>query len=234
VSTGVTAEVERVALLLRCATRDVDFLRRFSAAEIRLLRIAMADRLYADQQTTYSRIASASRLLPMRLTAPLAQRMLPARVSAAVVTSLPPGQAAEMAQRMSVEYVADVSSHLSPVLSEPVLTRLPPEMVVRVAAVLAERADYNTMAEVVGALGDEQVVAVVEAIEDPGTLVEVALRVTDTRALQRLTLVLPEERLLLMVGWARRRTRMWPELLALLGRLPAGQRRRLLSAARAG
>jgi hypothetical protein len=234
VSTGVTAEVERLALLLRCTTREVDFLCRFSAAELRLLRLAMADRLYADHQTTYSRIASASRLLPMKLTAPLAQRMLPARVSAGVVASLPPGQAADMAQRMSVDYVADVSSHLSPRLSEPVLTRLPADMIVRVAAVLAEREDHNTMAEIVGALNDEQVVAVAEAIEDPETLVQVALRVTDSHALQRLALALPEERLLLMVGWARRRARMWPELLALLGRLPADQRRRLLSAARAG
>jgi hypothetical protein len=234
VSTGVTAEVERLALLLRCTTREVDFLCRFSAAELRLLRLAMADRLYADHQTTYSRIASASRLLPMKLTAPLAQRMLPPRVSAGVVASLPPGQAADMAQRMSVDYVADVSSHLSPRLSEPVLTRLPADMIVRVAAVLAEREDHNTMAEIVGALNDEQVVAVAEAIEDPETLVQVALRVTDSHALHRLTLALPEERLLLMVAWARRRARMWPELLTLLGRLPADQRRRLLTAARAG
>ncbi len=233
-SIGVTAELERLARLLRCTTQEVHFLRRFSAVEIRLLRLAMADRLYSDHQTTYARIASASRLLPMRLTAPLAQRMLPPRVSAGVVASLPPAQAAEMAQRMSVEYVADVSSYLSPLLSEPVLVRLPAEMIVRVASVLAEREDYNTMAEVVGALDDEQVVAVVDALEDPETLVQVALRVTDAHALHRLTMVLPEERLLLMVGWARRRTRMWPELLSLLGRLPADQRRRLLSAARAG
>jgi hypothetical protein len=233
-SIGVTAEVERVAQLLRCTTRDVDFLCRFSAPEIRLLRLAMADRLYADHATTYSRIASASRLLPMRVTAPLAQRMLPPRVSAGVVASLPPGQAADMAQRMSVDYVADVSSFLSATLSEPVLTRLPADMITRVAAVLAGREDYNTMAEVVGALNEEQVLAVVESIDDPETLVQVALRVTDTRALHRLTLVLPDERLLLMVGWARRRTRMWPELLGLVGRLPPDQRRRLLSAARAG
>jgi hypothetical protein len=234
VSVGVSAEVERIAVLLRCTAREVDFLCRFSAAEVRLLRLAVAERLYADHRTTYARIASASRLLPMRVTAPLAQRMLPARVSAGVVASLPPGQAAALAQRMSVHYVADVSTYLSPTLSEPVLTRLPAEMIVQVATVLGERQDYNTMAEIVGALTDEQVLAVVEAIVDPETLVQVALRVTDTQALHRLTLVLPEERLLVMVGWARRRTRMWPELLTLLGRLPAVQRRRLLSAARAG
>jgi hypothetical protein len=233
-STAVDAEIDRLALLLRCRPREVDFLCRFAAPEIRSLRLAVFARMYADHHTTYSRIASASRLLPMRVTAPLAQRMLPARVSAGVVASLPPGQAADLSQRMSAEYVADVSTYLSPSLAEPVLTRLPVEVVQRVAAVLREREDFNTMAEIVGALSDEQVVAVIQQIEDAETLVQVALRVTDGEALNRLTVLLPEERMLEMVSWARRRARMWPELVSLLGRVPAAQRKRLLSAARAG
>ncbi|MDQ4084599.1 MAG: hypothetical protein M3165_02165, partial [Actinomycetota bacterium] len=178
-SAGVTAEIERTALLLRCKPRQIDFLSRFSAREIRALRMAVYERMYADHLPTYSRIASASRLLPMKVTAPLAQRMLPPRVSAGVVASLPADQAAAMSGRMSVDYVADVASFLSPTLAGPVLCRLPVELINRVADVLCEREDHNTMAEIVVALSDEQVVAVVEAIDDAETLVKVALRVTD-------------------------------------------------------
>ncbi|MGH3316389.1 MAG: hypothetical protein ACRDO0_09630 [Nocardioidaceae bacterium] len=89
------------------------------------------------------------------------------------------------------------------------------------------------MAEIVSALNDEQVEVVVDAIEDPAVLVQVALRVTDPNALQHLTGIIPEARLREMLVWARRRTRLWPELVALLGRLPTAQRKRLLSAARA-
>jgi hypothetical protein len=231
---GTTAETERLAVLLRCRPRDLGFLGRFSAYEIRALRMTVFDRMYADHRATYARIASASRLLPMKITAPLAQRMLPARVSAGVVASLPPDQAAAMSGRMSVEYVADVSSYLSPGLAEPVLTRLPVELICRVADVLCDREDFNTMAEIVGALSDTQIVAVVEEIGDPATLVEVALRVTDTDALERLARVLPEEHLQAMVAFAGRRTRLWPELAGLVSRLPATQRRRLLGAGRAG
>ncbi len=233
-SAGVTADIERVARLLRCKPREVDFLGRFAAAEIRSLRMAMVERMYADHRTTYSRIASASRLLPMKVTAPLAQRMLPARVSAGVVAALPPEQAAPMAGRMSIDYVADVASYLSPVLAKPVLSRLPVDVINRVTDVLCEREDYTTMAEIVGALSDEQTVAVVESIGDPETLVLVALRITDTDSLQRLAEELPEERLQDMVGFASRRTRLWPELAGLLSRLPAAQRKRLLSGVRAG
>jgi len=232
-SVAVDSELERLARLLRCRTRDLDFLARFAAVEIRALRLAAFARMHADHDTTYSRIASASRLLPMRVTAPLAQRMLPARVSAGVVASLPADQAAAMSARMSTDYVADVSGFLHPVLSAPVLSRFPADVIVRVAAVLADRADYDTMAEIVSALSDEQVEAVVDAIEDPAVLVQVALRVTDPNALQHLTGIIPEARLREMVVWARRRTRLWPELVALLGRLPTAQRKRLLSAARA-
>lgn len=233
-SIAVTAEVERLARLLRCRPRELDFLGRFAAPEIRALRLAVFERMYADHQATYSRIASASRLLPMKVTAPLAQRMLPARVSAGVVASLPADQAAAMSNRMSVDYVADVSMHLNSSLAAPVLTRLPVELIVRVADVLCTREDYDTMAEVVTALSDEQIVAVIEAIDDAETLVQVALRITDPDALQRLTVIMSEDRLRDMVTWARRRARLWPELLTLLGRLPAAQRKRLLSAARAG
>jgi hypothetical protein len=232
-SVAADSELERLARLLRCRTRDLGFLGRFDTAEIRALRLAVFARMYADHETTYSRIASASRLLPLRVAAPLAQRMLPARVSAGVVASLPAEQAAAMSARMSADYVADVSGFLHPVLSAPVLSRFPAEVIVRVAAVLADREDFDTMAEIVSALCDEQVEAVVEAIEDPAVLVQVALRVTDPDALRHLTGILPEARLREMVLWARRRTRLWPELLALLGRLPAVQRKRLLSAARA-
>jgi hypothetical protein len=231
---GVTAEIERLAVLLRCTSREIGFLGRFAAHEIRALRLAVFDRMYADHQQTYARIAAASRLLPVKVTAPLAQRMLPARVSAGVVSSLPPDHAATMSGRMSVEYVADVSSYLSPAHAEPVLTRLTVDLVTQVADVLCERRDYNTMAEIVGALTDEQVVAVVDDIADPETLVQVALRVTDPEALERLARVLPEERLQAMVAFAGRRTRLWPELAGLLSRLPATQRKRLLGAGRAG
>jgi hypothetical protein len=233
-SAGVTAEIARTAQVLRCRPREIDFLCRFSAREIRALRMAIFERMYADHQETYSRIASASRLLPMKVTAPLAQRMLPPRVSAGVVASLPPDQAAAMSGRMSVDYVADVASFLSPALAEPVLSRLPVQLINRVADVLCDREDHDTMAEVVVALSDEQVVAVVESIGDAETLVLVALRVTDDAALDRLARVLPEERLQDMVGWASRRTALWAELAALLGRLPAPQRKRLLSGVRAG
>jgi hypothetical protein len=233
-SAGVDAEVERLALLLRCERRDLGFLSRFAATEIRELRVAAFQRLYADHEDTYARIAAASRLLPMKVTAPLAERMLPPRVSAGVVASLPPEQAATMAARMSVEYVADVSSYLSPSLAGPVLTRLPVELVQRVADVLRERGDYSTMAEVVGELSDEQVVAVVGSIDEAEILVQVALRVTDRDALERLAGLLPDERLHDMVRFAGRRTRMWPDLMGLLNRLPSAQRKRLLSGVRAG
>jgi hypothetical protein len=232
-SLAETAEVERTARLLRCQPGDLRFLSRFSADEVRALRLAVAEALHVDHRGTYSRLGAASRLLPLRVTVPLARRILPARVSAGVVASMPPEQAADMAARMPADYVADVATHLSPVPAAPVLTRLPVQVVVDAAAVLRAREDYATMAEVVAALSTEQVLAVVDTIDEPDVLVEVALRVTDEEALLRLTGVLPEERLQAMVRWASRRVRLWQEVIGLLGRVPAEQRRRLLSAVRA-
>lgn len=229
-SAGVDAEVERLARLLRCAPRDLDFLRRFAAGELRGLRLAVSERMHEDHRTTYRRIASASRLLPARVTGPLGERVLTARVSAGVVACLPPDHAAAMARRMSAAYVADVATHLTAVRAEPVLARMPVDVVVAVADHLWHAEEYTTMAEVVTALDEEQVLAVVERLDDAATLVRVALRVTDPSALERLTRTLPEDRLRAMVRWARRRTRLWPELVALLGRLPAEQRKRLLGA----
>ncbi|MGH3355559.1 MAG: hypothetical protein ACRDOJ_06645 [Nocardioidaceae bacterium] len=231
-SVAATAEVTRLARVLRCEPAEIEFLCRFAPTELRSLRLAVCDRMYADHRATYSRIGAASRLLPMKVTAPLAQRMMAPRVSAGVVSSLPPEQAAAMAARMSTEYIADVATHLSPAAVSPVLSRMPAEVVLRVAEELHTRGDYDTMAEIVSSLTDDQVAAVLASVADPPMMVEVALRITDPEAVQRLTEVLTESHLHEMVRWARRRTRLWPELLALLGRLPQPQRRRVLGLSR--
>ncbi len=215
-STAVSAEVERLARLLRCEAGDLDFLGRFPVEELRRLRLAVWRRMYDDQLVTYARIGSASRLLPVRAVAALAQRTLPPRVSAGVVVSLPPEHAAALAGRMSVDYIAEVAGFLSPDLAEPFLTRLPVEVVTSVAEVLGERGDYATMAEIVSVLSAEQFVAVVEATADGATLVEVTLRITDPEAVRSLVALIPAECLRDMVAWARPRRALWPELLALL------------------
>jgi hypothetical protein len=232
-SLAVAAETERLARLLRCEPEELRFLSRFPADELRRLRLAVHERLYADHRTVYQRIGAVTRRLPMRVTVPMTQRMLTPRLCARVVAALPPEHAAAMAERMPAAFLADVATHLAPTAAEPVLARLPARLVVDAATVLREREDYATMAEIVSALSPEQVGAVVDVVDDPEPLVHVALRVTDEAALRRLTGTLPEESLQAMARWASRRVRLWQEVAGLLGRLPAEQRRRLLSAARA-
>lgn len=230
-SSAVKAEIERLAALLGCPAKDLSFLTRFSAQQLRAFRLAAAARLRADQAPTFRRIARAGRLLPAKVTAATTRRAMDADVAAGVVSALKPQQAAEIASCLPTDYLADVTRHLSADSATPVVTRLSDEVILAVSRELRSRRDFTAMAEIISALSGEQTAHVAQALDDPKTLVQVAVRISDDAAIDRLVRALPDDVLSQLVRVGSRQARLWPELLELLGRVPADRRRRLLAAA---
>ncbi|MGH3384140.1 MAG: magnesium transporter MgtE N-terminal domain-containing protein [Nocardioidaceae bacterium] len=230
-SSAVKAEIERLAALLGCPAKDLSFLNRFSAPQLRAFRLTASAWLRADQEPTFRRIARAGRLLPAKVTAATTRRAMDADVAAGVVSALKPQQAADIAGCLPTDYLADVTRHLSSDAAAPVVTRLSDEVILAVSRELRSRRDFTAMAEIISALSGEQTAYVAQALDDPKTLVQVAVRISDDGAIDRLVQALPDDLLSRLVRVGSRQARLWPELLELLGRVPAGRRRRLLAAA---
>jgi len=225
-STATDSELRRTARLLGVEGVDVEYLRRFDAAAIRGLRLALAARIERDAAPTYARIARSSRLLPQTVVARLAEKAMPARLSAGVVGALSPREAAGVASRMRAAYLCDVCRHLDPRLLGPILALLPAATVEAARAELVRRADHDTMAEVVAGLTDDQVVDLVPRL-GTSVLLQVTLRVSDLATLTRLAELMPVGVLRDIVAQASDPEER-SQLRSLLDALPATARRRAL------
>lgn len=228
---ATTAELARLAQLLRVDVSDVAYLDRFDAAALRALRTSLDERIATDNRAAYQRIAAASTLMPARATATVAMKRLPPRLSAAVVGDMAPDHAADLAAAMQPDYLREVCRYLSPSAARDVAPRLPPDVLAEVLAELIDHRDVVTMAEVVGTLDDEQVrtcVAAFAARDDIGLLVEVTLRISDRQAAQRLVRVVPEDTLQAIVQHAERIPAQRSQLLALLDAVSTEVRQRLV------
>lgn len=188
---ATAAELERLALLLHTDPAELSYLDRFDAGALRALRTALVPHVLGGHRTAYRRIAAASRLLPVKATAALAQKRMPPRPAAAVVAALPTDHAADLAAAMSPAYLYAVSRHLAPDVAAGVTRRLPITVLVSVVAELVAHRDVVTMAEMVGALDDEQVRACVEAVDDTDLLVEMTLCISDPATRRRVAAALP-------------------------------------------
>ena len=192
---AATAELGRLALLLRVDVGDVAYLDTLDADQLRALRTTLEQRIAAPNQSAHERIASASNLLPARAIAALAMARMPPRLSAAVVAEMAPQHAADLAAAMSPDYLRRVCRHLSMSSARGVPPLLPAHVL---AAVLHEQMahrDVLSMAEVVGALDDDQIRTMVRTFDDMSMLLEVALSISDPGAAQRLLRALPDEML---------------------------------------
>lgn len=190
---AVSAELDRLALLLRVEPDDVAYLRSLDAPTLRALRTAVDEHIAVANESAYGRIAAASRSGPARVVASVATSRMPPRLSAAAVGHLTPQHAADVAAAMPADYLRQVCRHLSPSAARAVAPRLPHDVLAAVLHELLAHRDAVTMAEVVGALEDDQVRACVAAFDDTALLLDVVLRITDPASAQRMLRVMPPE-----------------------------------------
>jgi hypothetical protein len=192
---AATAELARLALLLRVEPVDVAYLHTLDAGQLRVLRTTLERRITGPNRSAHERIAHASKLLPARAIAALAMARMPPRLSAAVVAQMDPQHAADLAAAMSPDYLRQVCRYLSMSSARGVPPLLPPHVLGAVLHEQMAHRDVVSMAEVVGALDDDQIHTMVRAFGDMPLLLEVTLSISDARAAQRLLRALPVEML---------------------------------------
>ena len=225
------AEILKLSRLLGQDAEAFAYLGGMPSAEIRLLREQVTDVLFTAHGPALSRLATASRLLPVALVATLGEKVFGPVLSARIAGLLEPSRAVEMASRLPIGFLADVAIELDPRRASEVIGRIPPEQIGAITRELIGREEYVTMGRFVGHLSEDAIVSAVGAIDDTA-LLRIAFVLESKDTLTDLVGVLPGERLDGIVE-AAANANLWPEVLDLLGHLTLAQRRELVERASA-
>jgi hypothetical protein len=167
------AETAKLARLLGLDGPDtISYLYAVPATEIAAYREALTEALYDEGGEQLQRAADAARLLPARLLAKVGEVALGPLVCARLTGLIDPNRAAEISERFSLAFLAQLAAELDPRRAPEVVTLLPGDRVAAIAVAMAARGeqvamgrfvahlDAPTLAACVAQLSDEDVVSV--------------------------------------------------------------------------
>lgn len=175
-------EVTKLASDLGGNAHRLDFLAEHDAGQVRELRMAISAAMFSRNKDKLARIAAMSNRLPASLTAKIAQVALGPMLSARVAGVLAPDDAVKLAKHLDRAFLTELSMGLEPKRVEPILRRLPGEMVIDVGRRLLERGEHITLGRFVASVDVEAAVGVVEGASG-SDLLKVALYTEDPKAL---------------------------------------------------
>jgi hypothetical protein len=219
------AEVLKLARVLRRDPDQLVHLEVVPPGDLRALREQVTELLWSDQSSAMQKLASASRLLPVRVAATIGQRAFGPLLAARITGLLDPDRAVEMADTMPVEFLADVATELDPRRSIEVISRIPPEKIAAITRELVRRREFVTMGRFVGHLRDDALAAALSEMDD-NSLLQVAFVLESKDNLDHLMSLLGPQRLQGVVD-AATRGGLWIEILDLLCHVSARRRKEL-------
>ncbi|RNL60543.1 hypothetical protein EFK50_19690 [Nocardioides marmoriginsengisoli] len=155
----ISPQVGRIARLLRLDPGEIHGLDGVPDADLRILHDQISRTLFAEGQKRFARVAGLSKTIPGPLAGVLAEKFLPPVMAARVSENLDPAKARDLIGRVSIAYLAEIALALDPVRSRPVVQKLPPEPIGKVAQELFARREYAVMAEFVGTVTVDALVA---------------------------------------------------------------------------
>lgn len=212
-------EVRKLAALLDQSTSSLADLTVYPPEALRQLRHLCEEKCFATDRDRFRRWAQWTSLLPPPLMAFLARRAGPL-LTARLATEMPSHRGATIARRLPAPFLARVCQHLDPQRSRELIRQLPPALLVDTALTLIDEGAFMLLGRVADALDDEATRAVMDAVDDDGHLLRIALFMESRTRLDHLVRLLPRERLLQAVLLATDpHNDLMLEVIALLGNL---------------
>lgn len=224
------AQAERIKLarLLDVPESRLHFLEAVDAASLRAIRETASAVIFDDARATLTRVATASKLLPVAMVALVGERIFGSMLCARIAGLIAPQRALEVSLRLSDAFLARVASQIDPRSAHEVIAGIPLPRVQAVAALLIARGDYVTMGRFVDYLSRDTIRGVIDTIRDNAVLLHVAFYVEDKTKLDDLIDLLPPARLLELVRLSGHAdTGVWPEALALMNQVSPQWRGRI-------
>lgn len=214
------AEVIKLARLLSEPPERLDYLERLDPPELAVLRDRATDAQYDADEDRFKRIAFASRLLPLGLTAFIAENVFGALLCARIAGVLDTQHAIDLADRMPAHFLAHLAVELDPRRCSAIIAGMPPEQIAEVAEVLGRRQEYVAMGRFVGHMTDDAIRDCLAVLEEPD-LLRISYVLEGDEGLERVIGLMSRERLRRAIRAATDED-LWPEALDLLARVSGG------------
>ncbi|MGH2868079.1 MAG: hypothetical protein ACRDNK_11010 [Solirubrobacteraceae bacterium] len=211
------AEILKLVRILEREPDELAYLEAVSLDDLRALRELTTDVLWSANSGTLNRLAAASKLLPVGLTATIAQRAFGPLLAARMTGLLEPSRAVEIAAKLPIGFLTDVAIELDPRRASSVLGLVAPQQVEAITRELVRRREHVAMGRFVGHLSDAALRAAL-AVMDDETLLQVGFVLEDKDRLERLVSLLPKPRVTGII-LAAAHANLWLEALDLLGHL---------------
>ncbi|MCT2583475.1 hypothetical protein [Actinophytocola gossypii] len=164
------AELMKLARALHTTPEGVRFAASLEYEEIRRLRERVTAALYDEHRTAFQRVAAITRLLPTAVNVRITLRAFTPFLAARVAGEMAPERAAELANRMPVEYLAEGSIHLDPRRAAPLIQRMDPDRVLAVIRELVDRTEYVTLGRLLDAATSWIIRGVAATVSDEALL----------------------------------------------------------------
>jgi len=215
------AEILKLARMLEREPEELAYLDCVAVAEVRALREQISAALWSADNASLSRLAAASKLLPVPIIATIAQRAFGPLLAARMAERLDPSRAVDVAGCLPIDFLADLAVELDPRRAAEVLVRIEPDRIGAITRVLVARGEHVPMGRFVGHLGEDALRAALAEMDDV-TLLRVGFVLEDKDRLPLIVSLLALKRLRGLI-LAAAQQELWVQALDLLGHLSPAQ-----------
>jgi hypothetical protein len=188
------AELVKLARALGATADEVAFAAALPPTAIRRVRERVVATLYDEHKAAFQRVAAITRLLPTAVNVRITLRAFSPLLAARVAGEMTPDRAAELANRMPVEYLAEACVHLDPRRAAPLVHRMRSDRVLAVVMELIEREEFITLGRLLDA-ATEPLIHDVAATVPTEALLRVGVYAESDTQLTRAVALLPPARL---------------------------------------
>jgi hypothetical protein len=222
-----SAELVKLGQLLGVPSAELSFLESLPLTTLIKVRALTTDKLFNDGRKLFQKLASASKLMPAGVTATIGEKIFGAMLCARIASEMPYKRAVELADKMTIPFLAQVTLELDPRRVKDIIQNIPLAKLRAVATELLAQKHYIVMGGFVGYMLPAQLKIILQDVSSEEALLHIGFFIENKHQLSDIIRLLAKERLHKLIGYLQTHEELWPEALALMIHLEDDLKREL-------
>ena len=211
-----SAELVKLGQLLHVPSAELQFLEGMSLPTLIKVRELSTDKLFNDGSKLFQKLASASKLMPIGVTASIGEKIFDAMLCARIASQMPYQRAIDLAKKMTTPFLAKVTLELDPRRVKDIIQHMPLENLQAVANELLKHRHYMVMGRLVNFMTASNLKVILNGINSEEALLHIGFFIEGKHQLSDIIRLLPKERLQKLISYLQLHAELWPEALALM------------------